>query len=78
MAGRPCPHYHEAVADFTKALHLNNPPTRLYFMRAVVWDKLGRHARPLAWADRTEGMKCEPADESRIEIRRATLLGKCR
>jgi serine/threonine protein kinase/tetratricopeptide (TPR) repeat protein len=55
--------YLEAAADLTRALECGSGQTRVLFMRARVWDRLGRRARPLARADRAEGLKREPADE---------------
>jgi serine/threonine protein kinase/tetratricopeptide (TPR) repeat protein len=63
LAQKELANYHEAIADLTQALQLGSPQTRIYFMRALVWDRLGRRARPMAQADRAEGLKREPTDE---------------
>src|SRR5262249_24992743 len=56
--------YPETVADLTKALRLGAPQTRIYFMRALVWDRVGGpEAKAKAQADRTEGLKRKPTDE---------------
>jgi serine/threonine protein kinase/lipoprotein NlpI len=53
-------HYPEAEADLTAALAEPDAPTRYYFARYRVREKLGKH--DAARADRSEGLRREPTD----------------
>ena len=53
--------YKESIADFTQALNLGTPRTRVYFMRAIAKNLAGDKAG--ARQDNEEGLKQEPSDD---------------
>ena len=52
--------YEEAIQDCTEAIERGFPETRIYFLRAKLFDRLGRKAE--AEADRREGLTRTPTD----------------